>query len=99
MSDAHQEGHAWGDDMAIICRDYATMDECASALSHRRLPHQVRKRTGDYKPNRDAINVLTMRVSKGSGVSGGDAALRRADAGCGASCDQTNGLHLRWTNL
>ena len=64
LSDAHQEGHAWGD-MAVICRDYATMDECARALKARKLPHQVRKRSGDYKPNLDAINVLTMRVSKG----------------------------------
>ena len=64
LSDAHQEGHAWGD-MAVICRDYATMDECAHALNHRKLPQQVRKRAGDYKPDRDAINVLTMRVSKG----------------------------------
>ena len=38
LSDAHQEGQAWGD-MAVICRDYATMDECAHALSHRKLPH------------------------------------------------------------
>ena len=51
--------------MAVICRDYATMDECANALNHRKLPHQVRKRAGDYKPDRDAINVLTLRVSKG----------------------------------
>ena len=64
LSDAHQEGHAWGD-MAVICRDYATMDECAHALKDRKLPHQVRKRAGDYKPNLDKINVLTMRVSKG----------------------------------
>ena len=64
LSDAHQEGHAWGD-MAVICRDWGMMDLCAAALSHRRLPHQVRKRAGDYQPNRDAIHVLTMRVSKG----------------------------------
>ncbi len=35
LSDAHQQGHAWGD-MAVICRDYATMDACAYALSHRK---------------------------------------------------------------
>ena len=64
LSDAHQEGHAWGD-MAVICRDWDTMDICASAIKHRKLPHQVRKRAGDYKPDRDAINVLTMKVSKG----------------------------------
>ena len=64
LSDAHQEGHAWGD-MAVICRDWDSMDICASAIKHRKLPHQVRKRAGDYKPDRDAINVLTMKVSKG----------------------------------
>lgn len=61
---AHEEGHAWGD-MAILCRDYAVMDECALALKHRRLPHQVRKASGDYKPNADSIKVMTMKVSKG----------------------------------
>jgi hypothetical protein len=64
LSDAHKEGHAWAD-MAIICRDYATMEECASALRHRKLPHQVRKRSGDFKPDRDSITILTMHVSKG----------------------------------
>ena len=64
LSAAHQEGHAWGD-MAVICRDWATMDICAHALQHRKLPHQVRKRSGDYHPSRDAITVLTMHVCKG----------------------------------
>ena len=64
LSDAHQQGHAWGD-MAVICRDWDTMDLCASALSHRKLPHQVRKRADDYGSDRDAIIMLTMSVSKG----------------------------------
>ena len=64
LSAAHKEGHAWAD-MAIICRDYATMDECANALRQRQLPHQVRRRSGDFKPDRDAITILTMHVSKG----------------------------------
>ena len=64
LSAAHQEGHAWGD-MAVICRDWATMDICAHALQHRKLPHQVRKRSGDYHPSRDTITVLTMHVCKG----------------------------------
>ena len=51
--------------MAVICRDYATMDECANALRHRQLPHQLRKRSGDFNPSRDTITVLTMHVSKG----------------------------------
>ncbi|MGC4060138.1 MAG: NERD domain-containing protein/DEAD/DEAH box helicase [Aquabacterium sp.] len=60
----HTGGRAWGD-MAILCRDYTVMDACAKALSHRRLPHQVRKRSGDFKPAQDAIKVMTMKVSKG----------------------------------
>lgn len=61
---AHQEGHAWSD-MAVLCRDYQTMDVCAMALRRLGLPHQVRKRSGDFKPGGDAIRVLTMKVSKG----------------------------------
>jgi superfamily I DNA/RNA helicase len=61
---AHQEGHAWGD-MAILCRDSEVIDACANALKQHRLPHQVRKRSGDFKPEVDAIKVLTMHVSKG----------------------------------
>ena len=64
LSDSHKQGHAWSD-TAVICRDYATMEEFAHALKVYKLPHQVRKCAGDYKPDRDAINVLTMRVRKG----------------------------------
>ncbi len=61
---AHQEGFAWGD-MAILCRDWDGMDLCAMALRQRGLPHQVRKRSGDYQPGADLIQVMTMKVSKG----------------------------------
>ncbi len=61
---AHQEGHAWGD-MAVICRRYDEMDECAHALSRARLPHQVRKGSGSFNPNDDTVKVLTMHASKG----------------------------------
>ncbi len=61
---AHREGHAWGD-MAIICRHYSEMDECANALRQRGLPHQVRKGTGSFDPAADSIKVLTMHASKG----------------------------------
>ncbi|WP_294636368.1 NERD domain-containing protein/DEAD/DEAH box helicase [uncultured Aquabacterium sp.] len=57
-------GHPWGD-MAILCRDHAAMNVCAQALSRMKLPHQVRKNTGDYQPVRDVIRVMTMKVSKG----------------------------------
>ncbi|MDO8774989.1 MAG: 3'-5' exonuclease, partial [Burkholderiaceae bacterium] len=61
---AHQEGHAWGD-MAILCADWKTMDLCASALYQRKLPFNVRKYSGDYKPAAYAIQIMTMKVSKG----------------------------------
>ena len=64
LASAHQEGFAWGD-MAVLCADWATMDLCASALAQRKLPHRVRKRSGDYQPGADVIQVMTMKVSKG----------------------------------
>jgi len=64
LGQAHKEGFAWGD-MAVLCADWATMDLCASALAQRKLPHRVRKRSGDYHPGADAIQVMTMKVSKG----------------------------------
>jgi superfamily I DNA/RNA helicase len=64
MSAAHMQGTPWGD-MAIICRRHAVMDECAAALRHRGIPHQVRKSSGSFNPGDDSIKVLTMHVSKG----------------------------------
>ncbi|MEO8153999.1 MAG: 3'-5' exonuclease [Rhizobacter sp.] len=64
FSSAHQEGRAWGD-MAIICRRYAVMEECAHALRLRHLPHQVRKGTGSFDPAADTIKIMTMHASKG----------------------------------
>jgi DNA helicase IV len=64
LNAAHQEGHAWGD-MAVICRRYDEMDECAQALSRWQLPHQVRKGSGSFNPLEDTIKVLTMHASKG----------------------------------
>lgn len=64
LSSAHKEGHAWGD-MAVLCHDHATMELCASALRQRKLPHRVRRKTGDYRPGSDTIQVMTMMASKG----------------------------------
>jgi ATP-dependent exoDNAse (exonuclease V) beta subunit len=61
---AHKEGHAWGD-MAVLCADWKTMDLCASALAQRKLPHRVRRKGGDYHPGANAIQIMTMKVSKG----------------------------------
>jgi hypothetical protein len=64
LSAAHEQGHAWGD-MAIICRRYSVMEECATVLKHRKLPHQIRKGSGSFDPAADTIKVLTMHASKG----------------------------------
>ncbi len=50
--------------MAVLCADWKTMDLCASALAQRELPHRVRKRSGEYRPGADAVQVMTMKVSK-----------------------------------
>jgi hypothetical protein len=64
LAAAHQEGHAWGD-MAVICRHYEEMDECAKALEYGKLPHQVRRKSGSYDPKADNIKVFTMHACKG----------------------------------
>lgn len=64
LSHAHQEGYAWGD-MAIICRHYDLMERCAEALERKRLPYQVRRKSGSFNPKADTIKVMTMHVSKG----------------------------------
>ena len=50
-----------------ILRDesFAIADPLASALAQRKLPHNTRARSGDYHPGTDAIQVMTMKVSKG----------------------------------
>ena len=60
----HAGGRAWSD-MAVLCKDFAVMDACAAALKARRLPHQLRKRSGDFQPRQETIKVMTMKVSKG----------------------------------
>ena len=37
----------------------------AEALSQRKSPFNVRKRSGDYSPGADNIQIMTMKVSKG----------------------------------
>ncbi len=64
FDDAHREGHAWGD-MAMLCRNHADMNTCAAALAALRLPHQVRRKSGDFEPFADTIKVMTMYASKG----------------------------------
>ena len=64
LADQHAQGHAWGD-MAVLCRHHKEMDECSAALARKGLPHRVRKRSGDYRPEEDAIKVMTMHASKG----------------------------------
>jgi ATP-dependent exoDNAse (exonuclease V) beta subunit len=55
---------AWRD-MAILCADWKTMDLCADAMRLRKLPFNVRKKSGDYNPSADTIQIMTMHASKG----------------------------------
>jgi hypothetical protein len=64
LSDAHREGHAWGD-MAILCRHHQDMYLCANVLNRRGLPYQVRDKAGQFDPAADTIKVLTLHASKG----------------------------------
>lgn len=64
LADQHAQGHAWGE-MAVLCRHYDDMELCADALHRKRLPYRLRKRSGDFKPEEDAIQVMTMHASKG----------------------------------
>jgi hypothetical protein len=64
LASAHQEGHAWGD-MAVLCRKHSQLDDVARALKARRLPHHVRKSSGDFDALADNIKVMTMHASKG----------------------------------
>ncbi|HYW55881.1 MAG TPA: NERD domain-containing protein/DEAD/DEAH box helicase [Polaromonas sp.] len=64
LTSAHKEGFAWGD-MAILCADYDTMYLMGRTLTQRKLPHRLRERSGDYNPAANAIQVMTMKVSKG----------------------------------
>ena len=41
------------------------MDLRAEALHQRKLPFKVRRYSGDYNPGVDAIQIMTMKVSKG----------------------------------
>jgi hypothetical protein len=64
LAAAHEEGRAWGE-MAVLCRRWSVMDACAAVLRRRRLPHQVRKKTGSFDPLGDSIKIMTMHASKG----------------------------------
>jgi superfamily I DNA/RNA helicase len=64
LASAHEEGFAWGD-MAVLCRKQAQLDEVGRVLKARKLPHKVRKSSGDFDPLANTIKVMTMHVSKG----------------------------------
>lgn len=64
LCEAAEAGHAWSE-MAVLCPDARVLNACAYALRSRRLPYQVRRKTGDYHPRDDAVKLLSIRVSKG----------------------------------
>ncbi|MES2187287.1 MAG: 3'-5' exonuclease [Pseudomonadota bacterium] len=61
---AYQHGHAWSD-MAILARNLDTLEACADTLALRKLPHELRRQTGDYNPGADTIKLMTMHACKG----------------------------------
>lgn len=66
--------------MAILCADWKPMDLCADALHQRRLPFNARKRAGEYNAAAEAIQVMTMKVSKGLALPRGGGAQRGVHA-------------------
>jgi hypothetical protein len=49
----------------LIKPSSCTRYRCARVLHKRRPPFNVRKRSGDFNPAADAIQIMTMKVSKG----------------------------------
>ncbi|WP_211233817.1 DEAD/DEAH box helicase [Comamonas composti] len=64
LADQHAQGHAWGE-MAVLCRHHDEMEICAHALQRKGLPFRMRKKSGHFRPEEDAIKLMTMHVSKG----------------------------------
>ncbi|MEO8247876.1 MAG: 3'-5' exonuclease [Burkholderiales bacterium] len=91
MCAAHEEGHAFSE-MAVLCKSWKTMDECAAALRRRRLPHQVRRRAGDFDPAADSIKVMTMYASKG--LEFPVVAVMEADQVAAGAADQADAARL-----
>ena len=50
--------------MAILRADWKTMYLRANSLAQRKLPHRMRKKSGEYQPGADAIQVMIMKVRK-----------------------------------
>jgi superfamily I DNA/RNA helicase len=51
--------------MAVLCADYDTLYLMGRTFTQRKLPHRLRERSGDFNPAANAIQVMTMKVSKG----------------------------------
>lgn len=51
--------------MAERCRDRNGMEICCHALAHKGLPHSMRRKAGDFKPEENTIKVMSMHASKG----------------------------------
>jgi len=64
LADQHAQGHAWGE-MAVLCRDRDGMEICCHALARKGLPHRMRRKAGDFKPEENTIKVMSMHASKG----------------------------------
>jgi hypothetical protein len=67
----------------VLCADWATMDLCATALAQRKLPHRVRKRSGDYQPGADAWTPRGGATRRGAHACAGRG---REGSGAGVLC-------------
>jgi len=74
-------GHAWRE-MAVLCADWQTIDLCANALHQRKLPFNVRKRTGEYNPSAEAswpLERVATQLHDPSGMFAPTAPAARAE--------------------
>jgi superfamily I DNA/RNA helicase len=53
--------------MAVRCADWKTMALCTSTLIQRKLPHRVRKKSGEYQPGAATSQMMTIKISNGRG--------------------------------
>jgi len=56
--------YAWND-MAILCWTQTQLKQVATILVKHNIPHQVRTRSGTYKPSQPTVKVMTIHASKG----------------------------------
>ena len=77
LGQAYQEGHVRGD-RAVLCADWNAMALSAYALAQRKLPFNVRKRSGDFNPCANVNSGHGHEGQQRAGVPGSGATRRGA---------------------